>query len=82
MKLKMKVVSQLMIDMLYLYIPEPERVESMKYEFDQYGSDLATGQLELKMGYNLDRKAIKEGGKFEFERLSIVCIFTRFSREL
>ena len=53
---------------LYLEIPEPEsnRVESMTYELVQYGTDLSSGQLVLKIGFNLDREAIKEEGKFVF----------------
>ena len=49
---------------LYLEIPEPEsnRVESMTYELVQYGTDLSSGQLVLKIGFNLDREAIKEEG--------------------
>ena len=55
---------------VYLDIPEAERLESMYFGFKQYGSDLASGKLEMKMGYNLDRKTILEGQKFEFENLS------------
>ena len=51
---------------IYLDIPDAERLESMYFGFKQYGSDLASGKLEMKMGYNLDKKTILEGQKFEF----------------
>ena len=38
----------------------------MTYELVQYGTDLSSGQLVLKIGFNLDREAIKEEGKFVF----------------
>lgn len=28
----------------------------MYFGFKQYGSDLASGKLEMKMGYNLDKR--------------------------
>ena len=40
---------------IYLDIPDAERLESMYFGFKQYGSDLASGKLEMKMGYNLDK---------------------------
>ena len=37
---------------IYLDIPDAERLESMYFGFRQYGSNLASGKLEMKMGYN------------------------------
>ena len=62
-----------------LEIPEAERLESMYFGFKQYGSDLASGKLEMKMGYNLDRKTILEGQKFEFENLSLAAFSQAFT---
>ena len=59
---------------VYLDIPEAERLESMYFGFKQYGSD-----LEMKMGYNLDRKTILEGQKFEFENLSLAAFSQAFT---
>ena len=56
---------------VYFDIPEAERLESLYFGFKQYGSDLANGKLEMKLGYKLDKKTILEGGKFEFENLSL-----------
>lgn len=64
---------------IYLDIPEAERLESMYFGFKQYGSDLASGKLEMKMGYNLDRKTILEGQKFEFENLSLAAFSQAFT---
>ena len=64
---------------VYLDIPEAERLESMYFGFKQYGSDLASGKLEMKMGYNLDRKTILEGQKFEFENLSSAAFSQAFT---
>ena len=66
---------------LYLEIPEPEsnRVESMTYELVQYGTDLSSGQLVLKIGFNLDREAIKEEGKFEFEMTAMSTFSEAFT---
>ena len=64
---------------VYLDIPEAERLESMDFGFKQYGSDLASGKLEMKMGYNLDRKTILEGQKFEFENLSLAAFSQAFT---
>ncbi|WP_300953986.1 hypothetical protein, partial [uncultured Clostridium sp.] len=55
---------------IYFDIPEAERLESLYFGFKQYGSDLANGKLEMKLGYKLDKKIILEAGKFEFENLS------------
>lgn len=64
---------------VYLDIPEAERLESMYFGFKQYGSDLASGKLEMKMGYNLERKTILEGQKFEFENLSLAAFSQAFT---
>lgn len=66
---------------LYLEIPEPEsnRIESMTYELVQYGTDLSSGQLVLKIGFNLDREAIKEEGKFEFEMTAMSTFSEAFT---
>ena len=64
---------------VYLDIPEAETLESMYFGFKQYGSDLASGKLEMKMGYNLDRKTILEGQKFEFENLSLAAFSQAFT---
>lgn len=66
---------------LYLEIPEPEsnRVESMTYELVQNGTDLSSGQLILKIGFNLDAEAIKEEGKFEFEMTAMSTFSEAFT---
>lgn len=53
--------------------PEPNRLESMDYGFKIYGSDLSQGQIILKVGFNLDGKAIKEVGNFNFAETSIAA---------
>ncbi|MFL7795998.1 hypothetical protein OIM93_03650 [Clostridium chauvoei] len=59
----------------YIYIdnlnPEPNRLESMDYRFKIYGSDMSKGQLVLRIGFNLDKKTIKEDGSFDFKETSI-----------
>lgn len=54
---------------VYFDIPDAERLESLYFGFKQYGSDLANGKLEMKLGYKLDKKTILETGKFDFENL-------------
>ena len=68
---------------LYLEIPEPEsnRIESMTYELVQYGNDLSSGKLVLKIGFNLDNKAIKEEGEFKFENTAIKAFSEAFTGE-
>lgn len=66
---------------VYLDIPEAERLESMYFGFKQYGSDLATGKIEMKLGYKIDKKPILEGGKFEFENLSLSAFSHAFTGE-
>lgn len=58
---------------LYLEIPNPEanRIESMTYELVQYGADLASGKIILKVGFNLDKDEIKEAQEFSFENTAI-----------
>lgn len=59
----------------YIYFdnlnPEPNRMESMYYGFKTYGTDMATGSLNLKIGFKLDLDQIKEEEKFELEETSI-----------
>lgn len=66
---------------LYLEIPNPEenRVESMTYELVQYGADLSSGQLQLKIGFNLNREAIKEEGQFQFEMTAMSTFSEAFT---
>lgn len=64
---------------VYLDIEDAERLESMYFGFKQYGSDLATGKLEMKIGYKLDKKTILESGKFEFENLSLAGFSQAFT---
>ena len=64
---------------VYFDIPEAERLESLYFGFKQYGSDLANGKLEMKLGYKLDKKTILEGGKFEFENLSLASFSQAFT---
>lgn len=64
---------------IYFDIPEAERLESLYFGFKQYGSDLANGKLEMKLGYKLDKKTILETGKFEFENLSLSAFSQAFT---
>lgn len=64
---------------VYFDIPDAERLESMYFGFKQYGSDLASGKLEMKLGYMLDKKTILEGEKFEFENLSLAAFSQAFT---
>lgn len=59
--------------------PEPNRLESMYYGFKIYGSDLAQGQLMLKIGFKLDNNAIKEAGEFDFIQTSIASYSQAFT---
>ena len=58
-----------------------ERIENacIIYELVQYGTDLSSGQLVLKIGFNLDREAIKEEGKFEFEMTAMSTFSEAFT---
>lgn len=66
---------------LYLEIPDPEsnRIESMTYELVQYGADLSSGELVLKIGFNLDREAIKEEEEFKFEMTAMSTFSEAFT---
>ena len=64
---------------VYFDIPEAERLESLYFGFKQYGSDLANGKLEMKLGYKLDKKTILETGKFDFENLSLSAFSQAFT---
>ena len=64
---------------VYFDIPDAERLESLYFGFKQYGSDLANGKLEMKLGYKLDKKTILETGKFDFENLSLSAFSQAFT---
>lgn len=64
---------------IYFDIPDAERLESLYFGFKQYGSDLANGKLEMKLGYKLDKKTILETGKFDFENLSLSAFSQAFT---
>lgn len=51
--------------------PEPNRMESMYYGFKMYGENMASGSLNLKIGFKLDVDQIKAEDKFNFEETSI-----------
>lgn len=51
--------------------PEPNRMESMYYGFKMYGADMASGSLNLKIGFKLDVEQIKTEEMFNFEETSI-----------
>jgi hypothetical protein len=51
--------------------PEPNRMESMYYGFKTYGSDMASGSLNLKIGFRLDLDQIKNEDKFDLKETSI-----------
>ena len=59
----------------YIYFdnldPEPNKIESMYYGFKVYGSDMATGNLNLKIGLRLDLELIKNEDKFNLKETSI-----------
>ena len=59
----------------YIYFdnlnPEPNKIESMYYGFKTYGSDMAKGNLNLKMGLKLDLNQIKNEEKFDLKETSI-----------
>lgn len=59
----------------YIYFdnlnPEPNRMESMYYGFKTYGSDMASGSLNLKIGFRLDLDQIKDEDKFDLKETSI-----------
>ena len=51
--------------------PEPNRMESMYYGFKTYGTNVARGSLNLKIGFKLDLDVIKNEGKFDLKETSI-----------
>ena len=51
--------------------PEPNRMESMYYGFKTYGTDMARGSLNLKIGFKLDLDQIKDEDKFDLKETSI-----------
>lgn len=51
--------------------PEPNRMESMYYGFKTYGTDMARGSLNMKIGFKLDLDQIKEEEKFDLKETSI-----------
>ncbi len=59
----------------YIYLdnlnPEPNRMESMYYGFKTYGTDMARGNLGMKIGFKLDIDQIKNEDKFDFKEISI-----------
>ena len=59
----------------YIYFdnlnPEPNKIESMYYGFKTYGSDMAKGSLNLKIGLRLDLDQIKNEDKFDLKETSI-----------
>ena len=58
--------------------PEPNRLESMYYGFKQYGTDLASGELVMKISSILDKKAIEEG-TFDFGETSFAAFSEAFT---
>ncbi|VYU23917.1 hypothetical protein [Clostridium tertium] len=51
--------------------PEPNRMESMYYGYNLYGSNMAKGSLNLKIGFKLDVDQIKNEEKFDFKETSM-----------
>ncbi len=51
--------------------PEPNRMESMYYGFKTYGTDMAKGSLNMKIGFKLDLDQIKDEDKFDVKETSI-----------
>ena len=51
----------------------------MYYGFKQYGTDLASGQLIMKMTSVLDKEAIKENGSYDFGETSIATFSEAFT---
>lgn len=62
-----------------LDIKDPERLESMYYGFKQYGSDLASGDLVMKMTYKIDKKLIEEQEAFNFSDSSLSAFSEAFT---
>lgn len=59
--------------------PESNKLESMYFGFRQYGSDLASGKLCMKLGFNLDKNAIIEAKSFNFGDTSLAVFSESFT---
>lgn len=59
--------------------PEPNRLESIYYGFKQYGTNLASGELVMKISSVLDKEAIKEEGTFDFGGTSFAAFSEAFT---
>ncbi len=66
---------------IYLDIENPEinRLESMYYGFKQFGSNLATGQISMKLSMNLDKETYISNGNFKFEETSLAKFSEAFT---
>lgn len=67
----------------YIYLdienPEANRLESMYFGFRQFGSDLASGMLCMKLGFNLDKDVILKDKSFKFEDTSLAAFSESFT---
>lgn len=67
----------------YIYLdienPESNRLESMYFGFRQFGSDLASGLLCMKLGFNLDKDVIIKNEDFKFEDTSLAAFSESFT---
>ena len=67
----------------YIYLdienPEANRLESMYYGFKQFGSNLASGQLSMKLSMNLDKQVYIANGSFKFEETSLAKFSEAFT---
>ena len=67
----------------YIYLdienPEANRLESMYYGFKQFGSNLASGQLSMKLSMNLDKQVYITNGNFKFEETSLAKFSEAFT---
>lgn len=61
--------------------PEPNRLASMYYGYKVFEENLSSGQLTMKIGFNLDKEKIKENGKFDFAETSIAAYSEAFTGE-
>lgn len=59
--------------------PEPNRLESVYYGFKQFGTDLASGQLVMKMSSVVDRDEITEAGVYDFGGTSFAAFSEAFT---
>lgn len=59
--------------------PEVNRLESMYYGFKQYGTDLASGELVMKISSVLDKEAIEKEGAFNFGETSFAAFSEAFT---